>query len=326
VTFFKPFLFAALFLSSVAAHAQQPGSHVFRFLELNADARTAGLGGAHAALIEPPSSHFVVNPAILQASETNELHMSYLNHLGDIRFGTANYAFSVPELGIFSASVRFLNYGSMTSYDEFGNETGSAAANDLALTAGFSALLSESLSYGVAVTGIYSSLIGYQSTAVSVSGGLLYRFTERETSVGLYVNNAGTQLSTFNGIKEPLPLNIAAGVVHRLEYIPVRFHLTLQRLNNWNLENANDTESPSFFENFSRHLLGGAEFLLGDRITARMGYDYWLHGQTQTGKRIDGAGLSLGVAIQLNNLSVDFSRTSFSDMGSVVQLGVALPL
>jgi len=326
VTIFKHFLFFLLFLSSVAVHAQQPGNHVFRFLELSADARSAGLGGAHAALIDPQSSQFVVNPAILQASETNELHMSYLNHLGDISFGTANYAFHVPDLGNFSMSVRFLNYGSMNSYDEFGNDIGSASANDLALTAGFSAMLTESLSYGVAATGIYSSLIGYQSTAISLSGGLLYNFPDRETSIGLYLNNAGAQLSTFNGIKEPLPLNLAVGIVHRLEYIPVRFHLTLQRLNNWNLENANDTESPSFFENFSRHLLGGAEFLLGDRITGRLGYDYWLHGQAQTGKRIDGAGLSLGLAIHLNQLSVDFSRTSFSDMGSVVQLGIALPL
>ncbi|CAN5188900.1 hypothetical protein BH23BAC3_BH23BAC3_08620 [soil metagenome] len=319
-------MFIFLFLSSVAVQAQQPGSSVFRFLELTADARSAALGGSHAAYINPQSSQFINNPALLQASEANELHMSYLNHLSDISFGTANYAFRVPDFGIVSASVRYLNYGNMTGYDEFGNDIGSASASDLALTAGFSALLSESLSYGVSVSGIHSSLIGYQSTAVSISGGLLYRFPDRETSIGIYLSNAGTQLSTFNGISEPLPLNIAAGVVHRLEYIPVRFHITLQRLNNWNLESSNDSESPSFLENFSRHLLGGAEFLFGDRVTGRIGYDYWLHGQAQTGKRLDGAGLSLGLALHLNRLTVDFSRTSFSDMGSVVQIGIALPL
>lgn len=326
VAFSKLFLIIFVLHSSVVVQAQQQGSTAFRFLELSADARSAALGGSHAAFIDPQSSQFIANPALLQASESNKFYMSYLNHLSDISFGTANYAFKVPDLGMISASVRFLNYGSMTGYDELGNDIGSASASDLALTAGFSALLSESLSYGVSVSGLHSSLIGYRSTAVSVSGGLLYRFSDEETSIGIYLNNAGTQLSTYNGISEPLPLNIAAGVVHRLEYIPVRLHLTLQRLNIWNLENTYDTEPLSFFENFSRHLLGGAEFLFGDRVTGRIGYDYWLHGQVQTGKRLDGAGLSLGLAIQLNKLSVDFSRTSFSDLGSVVQIGIALPL
>jgi len=306
--------------------AQQPGEHVFRFLELSSDARSAALGGAHAAFIDPQSSQFISNPALLSSSHTDRLHLSYLNHLGDISFGTASYAFTIPGYGTASASIRYLNYGNMTGYDQFGNETGSAASNDLAFTAGFSNHLTESLSYGVSITGIHSSLAGYQSSALSVSGGLLYNFTDRETSFGLYLNNAGTQLSTYNGISESLPLNIAAGVVHRFEYIPLRLHLTLQRLNNWNLENPNDTEDPSFFDNLSRHMLGGAEFLFGERITGRIGYDYWLHGQTQTGKRIDGAGLSLGVGIHFDRIDIDFSRTSFSDMGSVVQLGIGLPV
>jgi len=320
------YIILILLVSATVSNAQQQGENVFRFLELSSDARSAGLGGGHAAMINPQSSQFLNNPALLQTSETEQIHLSYLNHLGDIRFGSANYATSVSGIGNFSASIRFLNYGDMTRYDEFGNDMGSATANDLALTVGMSANLTESLSYGVSVTGIHSSIVGFQSTAAALSGGLLYRFQERETAVGLFVNNAGRQLSTFNGINEPLPLNVAVGAVHRLEYIPVRFHLTLQKLNSWNLENPNDDEPPPFLENLSRHLLGGAEFLFGDRVTARIGYDYWLHGQTQTGKRLDGAGLSLGVALHLNRLTVDFSRTSFSDMGSVVQLGVGMPL
>jgi len=327
VTFFKVIWFIILFsFIAVDAGAQQTGNSVFKFLELSGDARSASLGGSHAAFIKPQSSQFTHNPALLHASPTNELHLSYLNHISDIRFGTVNYAHSVPVLGIFSASIRFLNYGDMRNYDEFGTDLGSASASDLAMTTGFSAGITENFSYGVSASAIYSSIAGYQSTAVSLSGGLLYRLPDRETSFGVYLNHAGTQLSTYNGISEPLPLNIAAGVVHRLQYIPVRLHLTLQRLNSWNLENANDSEPPSFIENLSRHMLVGAEFLFGDRVTGRIGYDYWLHGQTQTGKRLDGAGISLGVAIRLNRLTADFSRTSFSDMGSVVQLGVSLPL
>lgn len=316
-------LFAFL---TISAEARQTGGNVFKFLELSGDARSAALGGSHAAYIHPEASQFVTNPALLSSSDTKKLYLSYLNHIGDIRFGTASYAHEVSDIGIFSASIRFLNYGKMDGFDEFGNEQGSASSNDIAFSAGYSAMIAEDLSYGIALSGIHSSIAGYSSSAVSFSGGLLYNFPDRETSAGLYLNNAGTQLSTFNGVSEPLPLNIAAGVVHRLQYIPVRIHITFQRLNEWNLENTNDPESLSFSENLTRHFVAGSEFLFGDRIRARIGYDPWLHGQAKTGKRVDGAGLSLGIAIQLNHLNVDFSRTSFSDLGSVVQLGVGIPI
>lgn len=306
--------------------AQHQGESIYRFLDISPDARSAALGGSHAAIINPHSSQFITNPAFLNVSDTERVHFSYLNHLGDIRFGTVNYARSIPDVGNVSASLRYLSYGSMTRYDEFGNEAGSASANDLALTLGFGAPVTEQLSYGMSATGIYSSLVGYRSSAISFSGGLLYELPGSETAVGAYLNNAGTQLSTYNGITEPLPLNLALGIVHRLQYIPVRLHLTFQRLNDWTLQYAGETESPAFFDNLMRHATGGAEFIFGERVTARLGYDSWLSDQTQTGKRVDGAGISFGIAIHLNSLDIDFSRTSFSDMGSVVQLGVGLKL
>lgn len=306
--------------------AQHQGESIYRFLDISPDARSAALGGSHAATINPHSSQFITNPAFLNVSDTEQIHFSYLNHLGDIRYGTANYARTIPDIGNVSASLRYLSYGSMTRYDEFGNESGSASANDIALTLGFGAPVTQQLSYGISATGIYSSLIGYRSSAISFSGGLLYELPGSETAVGAYLNNAGTQLSTYNGIDEPLPLNLALGIVHRLQYIPVRLHLTFQKLNNWSLEYAGEAESPDFLDNMVRHVTGGAEFLFGERITARLGYDSWLNDQTQTGKRVDGAGLSFGIAIHLNSINIDFSRTSFSDMGSVVQLGIGLKL
>jgi hypothetical protein len=327
VTFIKSFVSLVLLSAlTLSAEAQQPGERVFRFLEIEGDARSAGLGGSHAVYINPGVAQFTSNPALLANATANQLYLSYLNHIGDIQFGTASYATNIPDIGIFSASIRFLDYGDLNNFDELGNDLGSATSNDLALTAGYAAHLSETVSYGVSLSGIHSSLAGFQSSAISFSGGLIYSAPERETSAGLYLQHAGTQLSTFNGEQESLPLNIAAGVVHRLRYIPVRIHVTLQRLNTWDLENANDSGSPSFSENLARHLVGGAEFLFGDRVRARIGYDYWLNRQAQTGKRVDGAGVSLGFAVHLDQMHVDFSRTSFSDMGSVVQLGVSIPL
>lgn len=323
----KQLIALILFLCfSSAVDAQDQGSTIFRFLTISPDARSAGLGGSHAAMISPNSSQFIINPALLNRSESDRIHLSYLNHLGDIRFGTANYARELPGYGILAASLRYLSYGDLSRLDEFGNDIGSASANDLALTFGFSSSITNQLSYGLTVSGIYSSLVGYRSSAVAFSGGLIYNFPDRETAVGAYMNNAGTQLTTYNRISEPLPLNLALGIVHRLQYIPVRLHFTLKKLNDWPLEYIDDEQSPSFFDALPRHMVGGAEFLFGERVTARIGYDSWLNSQTRTGKRIDGAGLSFGVGIHLNSMDIDFSRTSFSDMGSVVQLGIGLKI
>ena len=317
-------IFILFMCISSAVSAQDQGGTIFRFLSISSDARSAGLGGFQAAIISPNSSQSIINPAFLNRSETDRVHLSYLNHLGDIRFGTANYAKELPGIGNVSATLRYLSYGDLTRLDEFGNDIGSASANDIALTLGLGSSVTSRLSYGVSVSGIYSSLVGYRSSAISFSGGLIYNFPDRETAFGAYLNNAGSQITTYNGISEPLPLNLALGIVHRLQYIPVRLHLTLKKLNDWPLEYIDDEQNPSFFEALPRHILGGAEFLFGDRVTARIGYDSWLNSQAGTGKRLDGAGLSFSIGIHLNTMDIDFSRTSFSDLGSVVQLSIGI--
>jgi hypothetical protein len=51
--------------------------------------------------------------------------------------------------------------------------------------------------------------------------------------LGLAIRNIGTQFSTYNGVREKLPLEIIAGV-SELENVPIRWHLTLENLQQWN--------------------------------------------------------------------------------------------
>jgi hypothetical protein len=52
--------------------------------------------------------------------------------------------------------------------------------------------------------------------------------------LGLAIRNIGTQFSTYNGVREKLPLEIIAGV-SELENVPIRWHLTLENLQQWNI-------------------------------------------------------------------------------------------
>lgn len=302
------------------AEAQQRTNSVFRFLNLETDARAAALGGHHAAYIEPDFQLFTQNPAFLESEQRRNFQISYQNHLSDINTGSAAYFHDFGTYGKAAATVQFVTYGDLTRFDEAGTDLGSLSANDLALTLGWGTALTDQLSYGLSVSGIYSSLGGFQSTAVSFSGGLFYRLTDR-TVLGAALTHAGTQISTFNGVREPLPLNLAVSAVHKPADLPFRFYLTLQRLTEWGLENGND-ESISTAEELFRHTTFGTELLLGQRVTARIGYDHWLQQQANTGGRLDAAGFAFGLGIRANRFDLNLSRTSFSDLGSVVQLSL----
>lgn len=315
------FLFA-----SADLFAQQQNRTVYRFLELHPDARQAALGAAHPAFIDPGFSLMTSNPAFLNETQKFNLQAAYQNHLGDVNYGSAAYFHELGDPGSIAVSVRYLNYGTLTEYDEQGNDLGSLAANDLALSAGYAAGLTDNLSWGVSATLIHSSLAGFQSSGVGLSGGLYYNFPNRETAIGASIVNAGRQLSTYNGIREPLPLNISAGIVHRLQYLPVRLHYSLQRLHNPGLTSANDSEDPSTLQKFFRHSAFGAEFIFGEYVSVRLGYDHYLHEQLKTGKRIDAAGLGMGLGLSLNAVDIHFARTSYSDMGNIIQLSMAIAI
>lgn len=322
----KPFVTLLFLLTAVTVSAQQQTESVFRFLSLNSEARTSALGGAHAAYINPGFMLLHANPALVRAGTGRNFQASYLNYIGDINYGSASYVRRFDELGDLTASVRFLNYGDLTQYDEQGTDLGNLSANDVALSFGWSAGLAENIFYGVSITGIHSSIGGFQSTGISASGGLYYQFERQETAFGIALKNAGTQLSTYNGISEPLPLNLAATAVHKPQYIPIRFHLTLQRLTDWNSKSANDEEDIAFGAELMRHVIFGTEFIFGDYVSVQLGYNHWLHQQAKTGNRLDAAGLSTGIGLQFNNFDINMARTAFSDLGNVIQLSFALSL
>jgi hypothetical protein len=88
--------------------------------------------------------------------------------------------------------------------------------------------------------------------------------------LGLAIRNIGTQFSTYNGC-EKLPLEIIAGVSQELENVPIRWHLTLENLQQWNMHfqkiqlelllhlMENQPKKVSFVNNALRHVIVGVE-------------------------------------------------------------------
>ncbi len=324
---FKTILFIICSQFLLIQHAlTQQTSRVFQFLDLNQHARSAAIGGHHPAFESPDFSLFTLNPAFLSMEQNHTLQVSYINHISDVNFGSASFHKSFDKLGSFGASLHVLNYGDLTRFDESGNDLGDFSANDLSLSLGWALKLKDQWHAGVALTGIYSSLESFSSSALTATAGIFYNSISNRTQLGASFRHAGYQLSTFNGRQEPLPFDISIGAAHKLETLPFRLYATLRNLHDWDLRTANDEDKPSAAEQIFRHTVFGSEILLGDSVTFRLGYDSLLHEQTKTGKRIDGAGLSMGFGLKLKTTEIDIARTSFSDIGNLIQLSLKLAI
>ena len=62
--------------------------------------------------------------ATINLDMDNQLSFNYSNYLGDIRYGTAAYAYTIDRrTQTFHVGMTYINYGSFDGYDENGSNT-----------------------------------------------------------------------------------------------------------------------------------------------------------------------------------------------------------
>lgn len=302
--------------------AQSNTSSIFRFLSVSPNAHTAGLGGNHTGLYNADFSLLHLNPAYLNAEASGFISASYINFLGDANMGFTSAAYDVENIGTFGIAIRFIGYGEFDHLDEHGNSFGSFHPNDVAITGAYSLSLFDNLTAGAGLDFIHSSYSTYKSSALAFSGGVFYRDTTSHFSAGISIQNLGGQLTVFEDRREPLPLNISAGITKKPEAFPFQLSLTFNYLNNWDMRIFGETEKPDFINNLFRHILFGGEATLGENLAVRLGYDHYLHEQTKTAEDFNLAGLSFGIGFSIKTMTFDFSRNSYSRLGGITRLSI----
>jgi len=314
------FLTFLLIAGSVSATlAQSTTSPVFRFLNLPVTARSAALGGNHISLNDGDVSLFQLNPAYLDTPSHRNLAISYINHLSDVNLGFISGAWSLNNIGTVGGGLRYVNYGQFNRTGPDGEDMGTFHANDIALDVGIGRRYNAHFRYGASISFIYSGYDSYQSTGIGLTVGGLYWFPDQHLSLGAVIKNIGYQTGTYDGLREPLPLDIGLGISKKLEHTPLRLSILFHKLNNWDLRTYGDEGSPNFKDNFFRHLVVGTEFILSSHVQLRFGYDYYQHEQLKTGSRLDTAGFSFGLSIMVKKYRFGFSRNSYSALGGLTQ-------
>ncbi|MFT7083452.1 MAG: hypothetical protein ACJAT0_001938, partial [Nonlabens sp.] len=302
--------------------------------------KQAALGGRILTGVDYDPTSGIYNPATINAKMDHQLQVNYVNYLGDVNYGTASYAYTWDRhVQTFHAGVTYLNYGKFDGYDEQGNATGEFGGNEVAVSMGYSYNIPWSDFYvGANLKLISSKLDIYTSFGGAIDLGMLYYNEDKAIRAALVVRNLGTQFTPYDEIYEDLPLEISAGFSNTMKNLPLRLHVTLENLQQWNIAFSNDAnaqtdldgnvteEKPSFFNNALRHTVLGLEIFPEQIFEVRLGYSFRRAEELRIENTRAFSGVSAGFSLKMNNLRFSYTHARYTLAAHTSLFGVNINL
>ncbi len=328
------------YLFCVIANAQIGGESTYNFLNLVASPRQAALGGKVLTAVDYDVTQALYNPATINSEMGNQLAVNYTSYLGGISYGTAAYAYNVdPRSRTFHAGVTYINYGSFDGYDENGVSTGMFSGSETSLSLGYAIRVGVSDFYvGSNLKLITSKLEQYNSFGAALDFGVLYINDSLDLNVALAVRNLGTQITTYAGLRESLPFEVSLGVSQRLDNVPIRWHLTLDNLQEWpiarsnparvtsDLEGNQTEEKVGFINQVIRHTIFGVELFPEGGFNIRLGYNFRRAEELRIVEQRNFSGLSAGVSIKMKKMRFSYTHAKYASAANSNFLGLQIDL
>ncbi len=321
-----------LMVGTSEAKSQIGGNSVYRFLEMAPSARIGALGSNFLSVNDNDLMLAYSNPALLNKEMSNNVGINYLNYFSDINSGFITYSRHIEKIGSFAGSLQFINYGDFTRTDAQGNEYETFKASEYAFTVGWAKQLSERLSVGVNLKNIWSQLDSYKSYGLGVDIGANYMSVNERFSASVVAANIGRQLSSFAGVKEPLPFNLKFGLSTKFEHAPLRLHFIADQLQQWDLTYSDPNEEAEidpfsgeviqekgwdFGDKFMRHIVVGGEFVPGNgNFSVRLGYNYRRRAEMKIADRKAMVGFSWGLGFKISKFRLSYARAMYSLAGA----------
>ncbi len=319
-------LVCTLLVSASASYSQVGGQHVYEFLNLVTSPRQAALGGKTVTIYDEDVNQAHYNPAAINADMHNRLALNYGSYFGEASYGTASYAYTYDRhLQTFQVGVNYINYGNFEGYDENGTATSSFTGNEIALSAGYSYNIPfTDFHIGANAKVISSTLESYNSFGGAVDIGAIYIDTQNDINYGLSLRNIGTQFTRYAETSESLPFEIIAGISQEVENVPIRWHLTLENLQQWNIafsnpnraensiDGSSEAEKVSFINNALRHVIIGAELFPRKSFNVQLGYNFRKGEELRLLEQRYFSGISAGFGLKLNRLKFNYSYSRYT--------------
>ncbi len=333
-------VFLLLTLLSATSFSQIGGKSVYQFLNLVQSPRQAALGGKTVTVVDYDVNQAFYNPATINEKMNNRLSANYGSYFGEVSYGTAAYAYTYDQhLQTFHAGISYVNYGTFEGRDELGNLTSDFTGSEAALSLGYAYNLPwTNMFVGANAKLISSTLESYNSWGAAVDLGFLYIDDANDINYGLTVRNLGFQIKPYQDTNEKLPLAIDAGISQLMLHVPIRWHVTLENLQQWNIafsnpnraENSIDggssEEKVSFFNNALRHVIFGAELFPEKGFNLRLGYNFRRGEELRIEEQRNFSGISVGFGLRFGKVKFDYSYSRYTVAANTSLFGLMIDL
>ncbi|KGO85420.1 penicillin-binding protein [Flavobacterium rivuli WB 3.3-2 = DSM 21788] len=337
---FKKMYLALLLFVTTISFGQIGGKYTYQFLNLVTSPRQAALGGKIVTLYDYDVNQGIYNPATINDDMDKQLSVNYGSYYGEVTYGTAAYAYKYDRYTpTFQMGVNYVDYGTFEGRDEAGLLTGNFTGSEIALSFGTSYNIPYTdLHIGASAKLISSTLESYNSFGAAVDLGAIYIDEDNDINYGLSIRNIGSQITTYAGQYEPLPMEIIAGISQEVENVPIRWHLTLENLQQWNIafsnpnraeqsiEGGSTKEKVSFFNNALRHVILGGELFPGRAFNLRMGYNFRRGEELRVVDKRNFSGISFGMSLRFNKIRFDYSYSRYTLAANTSLFGLMINL
>ncbi len=343
------FVLLVLFFSS-HSYGQLGGRSTYQFLNLVSSPRQAALGGKSITNVDYDVTQPLYNPSTINSEMSNQVSANFTSYLGGISYGNAAYARTFKKekeidgetkatANTFHVGINYIGYGDFDGFDEQGNATSTFSGNEAAISVGYAKQLGNSDFYGGAnVKFISSTLEQYSSLGVATDLAILYSNTEKAFQATLVVRNLGTQITTYNEVQESLPLEVNLGFSQELENVPIRWHFTLENLQQWpiafsnpsrvltDLEGNQTQEEIGILNEVIRHTIIGAELFPRRGFNVRIGYNFRRAEELRIVEQRNFSGLSAGFSLKLNRFRFSYTHAKYTSAANSNFFGVQIDL
>ncbi len=313
-----------VFLTFFTTNAQVGGERVYNFLNITTSATQAAIGG-EALTIKDDVNQPLWNPSGITKYMDNQVAVNYVNYLTDVNMGSITFAHLINRrFGTLHAGIQYIDYGEFIGADENGEETGNFGARDLAFSIGYAYNIPRSDFYiGANLKLLSSKIENYTSSGAAIDFGIAYYTDYRPYMFTAVIRNLGYQFSPYDEKREDLPLEIAVGASYELEDVPIKWHVTINNLQQWNVAVANPSDSQTdlegnvnskdinFFTHAIRHVVIGGELFPDKGFNIRFGYNFRRAAELRLIESRTFAGITAGFGLKMGRLKLDYAYTKY---------------
>jgi hypothetical protein len=253
------------------------------------------MGAAGVALADDPSGVAWWNPSVLGFVGRPAIELTYSQLVpglaDDVTYNFMNYIQPIQGWGSFGIGVLFLSYGSIELTNGSGGSLGTYTPNEISPALYYGTQIFPDFSVGAAVKYVRVNLApsSYQGQGATFGFDLaaLYKIPAARLNFGVNVQNLGPSLAFISEDKaDPLSRNLKVGAA----WVP----FTNKDVNVTLIGDFNQSLVTTEFRTYNT----GAEVAFIQKLAGRVG---WVADPTG-----DISGLSYGLGVSFNNLSLDW--------------------